>query len=378
MEYIPIPRKEKRMIFKEDMDRTKERFRAFWAGEIIDRCCFAVTAPRDTPIDTGIAYKQPESLAEQHLDIAYRYQDAMRYFSHTYFGGDAYPLFWNNLGPGVGASFMGGGYHLAENTIWFDVAPVIKDWDHMQEIAFDEDSEMWRRLNAMSERLCREAKGQYEVGLTDIGGNLDIAVSLRGNDTLLYDLYDHPEEVKALVTRIDDIWMQIYEKHLAQINRYMDGVSAWMGIWCEKRWYPLQCDFSAMISADMFDEFVAPSLRREADFLDCAIYHLDGPGEIKHLDTLLGIDGITGIQCVPGSALFKDTGEFHPTFCNDTWMPVMKKIQASGKNLVLHEVHPSELTDLMDNLSAKGLYIATAGKSEEEARYLLKKAEKWR
>ena len=364
------------MIFKDDWDKCKERFNAFWSGEIIDRCCFAVTAPRNKPLDSNIEFKEAKDLVQKWTDPENRFREAMHYFSNTFFGGEAFPLFWNNLGPGVGASFMGSGFKLTDNTVWFDVNPIIKDWKNMPEITFNQDSEMWKTVWDMTEMFCREARGNYAVGVTDIGGNFDIAVSLRGNDKLLYDLYDNPEEVKSLIERIDTIWIQIYSRLQSYIGRYMEGVSAWMGLWCEKRWYPLQCDFCAMISTEMFDEFVKPSLKKEADFLDYAIYHLDGPGQIRHLDSLLEIDGITGIQCSPGSALFKNTGEFHPGFCNETWIPVLQKIQKKGKNLVLLEVHPSEIDELMDLLSPEGLFISTSCKTEDDARELLKRIEK--
>jgi hypothetical protein len=366
------------MIYKDDWEKCKERFNAFWAGEIIDRCCFAVTAPRNKPLYPGVEFKEARDLTQKWTDPEYRYKEAMHHFSNTFYGGEAFPLFWNNLGPGTGASFMGAGFKLAENTIWFDADPIIHDWESMPEIKFNQECEMWKTVWDMTGLFCREAKDNYAVGITDIGGNFDIAVSLRGNDKLLYDLYDHPYEVKALIERIDDIWIQIYDKLQALTARYMEGVSAWMGLWCEKRWYPLQCDFCAMISPEMFDEFVKPSLQKEASLLDHAIYHLDGPGQIRHLDSLLEIDGINGIQCVPGSALFKNTGEFHPTFCNEKWIPVLKKIQDKKKNLVLHEVHPSEIDELMDILSPEGVYISTTCKTEDDARELIKKVEKWK
>ncbi len=366
------------MIYKDDWEKSKERFTAFWAGEIVDRCCFAVTAPRNKPIDSTIEKREAKDLVQKWLDPEYRMEDTLHHFSHTFFGGDAFPLFWNNVGPGVGASFMGSGYKLAKDTIWFDANPPIKSWENKPEIKLGPDSEMWKIVWNMTELFCKNAKDDYIVGITDIGGNFDIAVSLRGNDALLFDLYDHPEEVKALIDEIDDLWIQIYEKLQGLINEHMEGSAAWMGLWSKKRWYPLQCDFSAMISPEMFDAFVKPSLKREAEFLDNAIYHLDGPGQIRHLDSLLEIPGITGIQCVPGDTLSLRTGEFHGTFFSETWLPVYKKIQEKGKNLVLTGVHPVEIDDLIGCLNPKGLFISTSCKTEEDAGTILKKVEKWR
>lgn len=46
-------------VFKNDWGETVERFTAFWKGEIVDRCCMAVIAPRD-----GVRVHQPEPLPE--------------------------------------------------------------------------------------------------------------------------------------------------------------------------------------------------------------------------------------------------------------------------------------------------------------------------
>lgn len=360
------------MIFKEDWEDCKKRFNAFWEGEIIDRCCLSVTAPK-----TDIPFRQAKDPLQKWMDLEFRYEEAMYYFANTFFGGEAFPMFWNNLGPGLAASFVGSGFKLAEDTIWFDVDPIIKDWSNMPDIQFKEDSIMWKKVWEMTHTFLEESKDNYHVGITDLGGNMDIAVSLRGNEKLLYDLIDHPEEVKTLLNKIDEIWYQAYDKLQTMIENYVEGSSAWMGIWCEKRWYPLQCDFSSMISTQMFNSFVKPLLQKEADFMDFSIYHLDGPGQIGHLDSLLEINNINGIQCVPGETINVKTGKAYSTYCTKEWLPVYKRIQESGKNLVLNGVNPEEIDELLEYLSPKGLFISTSCRKEEDAKYLLKKAEKW-
>jgi len=138
-----------------------------------------------------------------------------------------------------------------------------------------------------------------------------------------------------------------------------------MSLWCRETWYPLQCDFSAMISPEFFEEFVKPALQREAAFLKKSIYHLDGPGEIPHIDHLLDIKEIDGIQWTAGAG--------QPDLSDEKWYPLYKKIQAKGKKLVLLGAEASGVEKLLDNLSIKGLFISTECKTEEEARLLLKK-----
>ena len=60
--------------------------------------------------------------------------------------------------------------------------------------------------------------------------------------------------------------------------------------------------FRRMITGpEMFERFVLPDLAACCDRLDHAFYHLDGKGELPHLDLLLSIDGLRGIQWIPGA-----------------------------------------------------------------------------
>lgn len=79
-----------------------------------------------------------------------------------------------------------------------------------------------------------------------------------------------------------------------------------------------------MISPGMFGQFVAPELASSAARMTNAVYHMDGIGEIPHLEQLLAIDDIKGIQWVPGD------GE--PSKKN--WDALLEKILASGKKLL--------------------------------------------
>ena len=51
-----------------------------------------------------------------------------------------------------------------------------------------------------------------------------------------------------------------------------------------------------MMSTDMFDEFVRESLRYQMEHLDYSMYHLDGPGAIKRLDSLMSLERLNALQ----------------------------------------------------------------------------------
>lgn len=366
------------MKYKPDWQASQQRFTAFWQGEIIDRCCCALYAPRKTPLDNAIAPpRRAQDVRQQWLDAEFRLENSLAGFNRTHFGGDAYPLIWVNLGPGVAAAYLGGEFGLAPDTVWFDAKPPIVDWPTRAPIAMNWDAPMWKTTWEMTKLYCENAHGEYHVGITDLGGNLDIVASLRGSDKLLYDLYDYPEAIKVACDEVDVAWKQAYDKLLALMDSHQRGYSAWMGMWCPGTWYPLQCDFSAMISRPMFDEFVTPWLAREAKWLDHGVYHLDGPGQIPHLESILDIEDIHAIQCVPGS-IFQSDGRTWQSFANEMWIPVMKRIQEKGRRLILLEANPKELDALIENLDPEGLYIAMGLPDQDTADAVLKRIEKWK
>jgi 5-methyltetrahydrofolate--homocysteine methyltransferase len=76
-----------------------------------------------------------------------------------------------------------------------------------------------------------------------------------------------------------------------------------------------------MISPKMFERFVLPELEASCNKMDFATYHMDGKGQIKHLDMLLGIEQLKGIQWVPGDG--------NPPA--EEWLHVLGKIRKANK-----------------------------------------------
>ena len=95
--------------------------------------------------------------------------------------------------------------------------------------------------------------------------------------------------------------------------------------WAPGRMAKLQCDFSAMISPEMFGAFMVPVLKTMTERLDYSMYHWDGPGAIPHHDHLLSLPELNMIQWTPGA------GEA-PSM-NKQWWPLYHKTIEAGKKL---------------------------------------------
>jgi len=133
----------------------------------------------------------------------------------------------------------------------------------------------------------------------------------------------------------------------------------------QQRWYDLDWN-SRNIGPDMFREVFLPVIQRQTEFLDYTVYHVDGIEAFKHVDALCELPRLQAIQILPGA------GKPSPLHYVDT----LRKVQAAGKNLHI-SIAADEVQHALAQLSARGLFIDTSARSEDEARNLLRMAERW-
>jgi hypothetical protein len=116
----------------------------------------------------------------------------------------------------------------------------------------------------------------------------------------------------------------------------------------------------------MFKRFFLDAIVEQTEYLTCSMFHLDGPEALPHLDLLLDLPKLHGIQWQPGFA-------HYPML---QLMPLIRKIQARNKCVQIY-VEPAEVEPLLRDLSAKGLKLDVPCETEAEARDLLKKVAQW-
>lgn len=248
----------------------------------------------------------------------------------TGFHGDAWPRLFPNFGPGVGAAFMGGRLESSNETrtTWFH--PGRWDGVPLRDIkpVFDQEQFWFRRVQDITKACLARFNGGAQVSFTDIGGGLDLAASLRDTQNLLMDCLDDPDGVAGFASRITPLWIRYYREQCALISPAGRGTSPWASIWSAGRCYMLQCDFSYMISPSLFERFVLPDLSESCAAMDHGFYHLDGKGQLPHLDHLLSIPALKGVQWIPGDG--------NPESGDPVWWPVLKRIRDAGKLVQLY------------------------------------------
>jgi len=340
-------------------------YEKYWNREKLSRPVLNVSTR------TKVPYKKPESLEEKWLDENYVVGAALHQYNNKEYIAEGFPFLFTNLGPGCLSACIGGNYSLDEETIWLDREPIIDDWENMPEIKFDTGSEMWKHVERIQQKGFEHP--EINTSITDLGGIMDIICSLRGTENLLYDLYDYPDEVKAFSKHITKLWVEAFDLQKDAVKKADQPYNNWMNVPSLKPWCSIQCDFSYMISPAQFEEFVLQGIADQVNHLERSVYHLDGVGEIPHLDMLLDIEDLTAIQWVPGGG--------QPPKWDERWIPMYQKIQAKNKNLVLNngfsinDLKASER--LIKSLDPTGVYISFVAPDKDTAERMVELIEKW-
>ena len=354
------------LLWKDNWDRTRERFSAWWRREGPVLC---VMAPREHPREGIVEPAQPSDPVQRWTDAGYRLRRGEGAMARTYYGAEAFPCFDPEIGPGNLATFIGSEPDYAADTVWFN--PCIDEPDSFPPLAFSPANSHFQRQLAIIEAALASQGERYLVGLPDLIENVDIVVSLRGMEKLLADMIDRPGFVEERVAQVNRIWFDVFERIRQRVADPWGG-STWacFHIWGKGRTAKLQCDASAAFSPVMFHRFVVPALSEQCRWLDNSLYHLDGLQCIVHVDELLGITDLDAIQWTAGAG--------RPGGGVQCWYSLYRRIMAGGKCVMATDVLPHEVIPLLDAVGPRGLFIMVEAESEPQARALEEKVDAYR
>lgn len=305
----------------ERWDKVRETYRQWWAGELGRPIIPIELVGRDPGRpEPGTPVLSQATCADFSLS-AEAIVDRLDYeLSRSVFLGDAFPYVnLSSFGPGIMSAFLGARVDNSTGWVWFRApreAPIADI-----HFGYDEGNVWLKRIKDICAAAMERWQGQVLVSMPDLGGNLDVLSTFRPGERLLLDLYDCPDEVVRLCWESHDLWHRFFREINEVLQPVNPGYSDWSSIYSDKPSYILQCDFSYMISPEMFAQFVRPELAATCRRLARTVYHLDGPGQLPHLEQLCAMADLDGIQWVPGAGV---PGCAH-------WPEVYRQIHAAGK-----------------------------------------------
>jgi len=349
-----------------DWEQRLARQDAFWQCEVIDRPVVNIWLSKPNPAYPWPAEKQWPTTKDRWLDTDYLVESRLAGVMNSDYLGDALPNVYPNLGPEVFSAFFGCEMDFSESTSW--TIPNLHDWAEVGNVRFSRDNVYWKKLVEMTDALIEAGKGKFYVGNTDYHPGADAIAAFRDPLEFNMDMIERPQEIKGLLRYVTDVYFECIDYFFEKFTAAQDVYATWPGIVTTKRYYVPSNDFSIMISKEMFDDLFLPGITEECDHMEANIYHLDGPGALRHLDSLLGIKSLNAIQWVYGAGNGRASD----------WLPVYKKCQAAGKGLQIN-LELDEIDLFMRELKPNGLWLAIHGvQDREQGEAILKTMMTWK
>ncbi|MDR1902099.1 MAG: hypothetical protein LBQ88_07465 [Treponema sp.] len=311
--------------YVKDWRKIYDRFEQWWNREEVDRPLMRIIArgkkgnpvPLEEPGDPSVLY----------LDPRYITTNCRNFCETHYFLADAFPYADLNLGPGSMALYLGGEPGFARDTLWYK--EFLDSPGEFEKFRFDPNNKWWVKHQEIIREAAELAQDDFYITIPDIVENMDILSATRGPQNFCFDVIDEGEAVHRGVEIIDGLYFTYYDA-LYDLVKSSDGMVSYtaFAILGTGKIAKVQCDFCAMISPEMFREFVQPSLRKQCQRLNHSLYHLDGPDAIKHVPALMEIEELDALQWTCGAG--KPDGGF------EKWYPIYDQVRAAGKALWIH------------------------------------------
>jgi hypothetical protein len=344
-----------------------QRVYAWYENEIIDRPpvrfmahnAFLEQAKEDI---ANLSRQEKEAYwfnVELQLDLYLKSIAGRRFHAETF------PVYFPNLGPDVYAAFYGAQLIFGEVTSWS--VPLIEDWAQADDLHLDMNNPYFKKIEQLTLHALERCPGKSLVGYTDLHPGLDCAAAWRDPLQLCVDMIEQPEQVKRLVGLAAQDFEHIYD-HFDNLLKSAGQLSvSWIGIPSYGRMHIPSCDCAAMISPALFEEFALPVLQREVKTMTHNIFHVDGKGIARHLETILSVPEVHAIQWVQG------VGNDYPIM---QWVSFIRQLQTKGVPVIV-DLSPADLDAFIEVMDPHGLFLWVATESEEEELAILKRIQAW-
>ncbi len=356
--------------WKDDWEGSKKNFQKWWDREGLIVANWGSGIPTGAPLRAATDPGGYASLSQKYRDPKWIAESEHYRLACSATPLDMFPIAFPDIGTVSLAAMLGAVPDFGENNIWYNHAPDFGP-ENDRPLTFDASSEWWKIISDATRAVKELSGGNYFTGLPAVCPNLDVLAEIRGTQDLMMDLILTPDWVHAKLDEIQHAFEEVYPR-LYDIIREEDGssVMGYFMVWAPGTVCLAQCDTAAMISLDMYEEFVIPYLRRQCDYQDYSIYHVDGPMAVKTVDAILEIESLDAVEYTPGPNV-PGGGDPH-------WFDMYRKIKQAGKCVQVVEVKPEEVVPLLDVIGPEGTYVMVDCYDEREIEQVIRAVEPYR
>jgi hypothetical protein len=345
-----------------DLNRLLRRHQAFWAGDEIDRPLIGVVHnlyvdPQLVASALGAGEWQPDDINPIPVLAEYDRMAHTRELIGDDLIGAAEPLMgipW--LEAICGCRVVSSG-----KSVWPEPP---SGGVHPPEIAVDW---AWReKLLEVQRAVAAHVDGRYMVSaVSHLRGTTDVLAALLGSQNFYLALYDDPQRMGDMASRVADVWRETASAQAAAAPTFRDGYGLrQFMLWAPELPVWLQDDVSGMMSSKHYSQLFLEPARRISMF-PYGVFHLHIPA--LHIAGL-----VADLPNIRAINIYFDS----PTVTLQDAMPTMQWLQARGVPLILGKdsfegFTLEEYEEILDGLSSRGLCVHLKADSIEEGRSVM-------
>ncbi len=346
------------MTLSERLFKVRDHLTNWWENGDQKHPLVLASCPREESLDIP----DTDDLNVFWQDIDFIIARQMALIDNSDYYGAALPYHFIDHGSSAMSCALGAKLQLLnKETIW--AHPILECLEAFTDLHLDENHPVYHHILQLTRRSAKLAPDHHFIAHFPLQGVMDMIADLYGTEQLLMDMLVQPDKVGRAAEHAKTLWMQGFHdiNAIVETSKNTGGIG-WAGVWAPGTTFPIQEDFSYMISKKMFDQFCLPHICDMVDAMDYPFYHLDGTKAIQHLDSLLKIDKLKAIQWQPGAG--------HEAL--HQWYELVQKILVAGKSVQLYG-RPEEIEELVKHVGAKGVLVICRNLSNSEGLRLLEK-----
>lgn len=224
---------------------------------------------------------------------------------------------------------------------------------------FDPDNPWVRKMVSFIPALVERSAGRYPVAGTLMRGVSDLLSALYGGEEFLFRMLESPEEVKAVCLALTEYWIEFGRHLYGQVPTFRGGTGAfYYAVWCPGQTVWLQEDAAALLSPDLYEQYIYPCDCRIAEAFEHTVMHMH-PAKFIPVDWLVKSPiSVLELHMDQGGPTAEDLFETH------------KKILVDKPLIVWGDCSDADVDWIMRKLPHQGLCVNVSVDSPAKARAL--------
>jgi hypothetical protein len=257
---------------------------------------------------------------------------------------------------------LGCSIHASKSTGSINSSPPVDFKEDKKIPHFDRKSPWVVKTGEFLRTLAQKSDGRWPIGTTRMRGISDLLSALYGGVEFVYAMLENPNEVKEVCKKITDLWINYGKYQLELIPTFYGGIGTYSyNLWAEIDTVFLQEDAAALLSPDLYDEFIRPCNEEIVKAFHGCIIHQHSTGFVP-VESYIKM-GMTALE------IHRDTGGASCEEMYDCYLSILK----SKPLLIWGSLTEMDLDFIFQKIPPQGLAAVAFVKDIAEAESLWEK-----